>query len=62
MELLAYLIGKSTQEQETVLDPFMGVGNVCLAASSLQRGYVGIERDRTRYDRAVRRLSDGVHD
>lgn len=55
--LLEYLIGKSTQEQETVLDPFMTVGNTCLAASAAQRRFVGIESDRAWYDQAVRRLS-----
>jgi DNA methylase len=57
VELLQYLIGKSTQEQETVLDPFMNVGSTCLAASRAKRGFVGIERDRGWYDQAVRRLS-----
>lgn len=55
--LLRYLLGKSTQERETVLDPFMGVGNTCLAAQLARRGFVGIERDRGRYEQAVRRLA-----
>src|SRR5207244_12190321 len=56
-ELFQYLIGKSTQEGETVLDPFMATGDTCLAAKTVHRGFVGIERDRGRYDQAVRRLS-----
>jgi DNA methylase len=55
--LLRYLIEKSTQPTETVLDPFMAVGNTGLAAGRERRGFVGIERDRGLYDQAVRRLS-----
>jgi hypothetical protein len=55
--LLQYLIEKSTQEKETVLDPFMNVGNTCLAASAVQRRCVGIESDQQWYEQAVRRLS-----
>ena len=55
--LLEYLIGKSTQERETVLDPFMAVGNTCLAARAAGRRFVGIESDRGWYDEAFRRIS-----
>jgi hypothetical protein len=56
-ELFQYLIGKSTQERETVLDPFMATGDTGLAAKTTHRGFVGIERDRERYDLAVSRLA-----
>jgi hypothetical protein len=52
-ELFRYLIGKSTQDGETVLDPFMATGDVGQAAKALHRGFVGIERDRGRYGLAV---------
>ncbi len=55
--LLQYLIEKSTQEKETILDPFMNVGNTCLAANTVQRRYVGIESDQQWYERAVGSLA-----
>jgi len=57
MALLQYLIGKSTREQETVLDPFMRVGNTCLAAQAERRRYVGIESDQRWYQQAVHSLA-----
>jgi hypothetical protein len=56
-QLFQYLIQKSTQERETVLDPFMATGDTGVAARSVGRGFVGIERDRGRYDQAVSRLA-----
>jgi site-specific DNA-methyltransferase (adenine-specific) len=40
----------------TVLDPFMGTGDVLIAASRLRRTFVGIEIDKQRCDQAVNRL------
>ena len=57
MALLQYLIEKSTQENETVLDPFMHEGNTCLAAHAERRRYVGIETDQRRYEQAVHSLA-----
>jgi DNA methylase len=57
LPLLTYLIEKSTQEQETVLDPFMREGNTCLAASTVHRRYVGIESDEGLHQRAVQSLA-----
>ena len=56
-ELLQYLIGKSAQESEIVLDPFMATGDTMLAAKTVRRGFIGIERDRERYDQAALRLA-----
>lgn len=56
LAMLEYLIGKSTQEGETVLDPFMGVGSVCAAAKNLGRHYIGIELEQVWYDIARQRL------
>lgn len=40
----------------TILDPFMGNGDVLIAASRLRRRFVGIEIDKQRCDQAVNRL------
>jgi site-specific DNA-methyltransferase (adenine-specific) len=55
-KLLAYLIEKSTQPGETVLDPFMGSGSTCVAAHNSDRKFIGIELDEQWYTRACERL------
>lgn len=45
LRLLEYLISKSTQEGETVLDMFMGSGSTCVAAKQTNRKYIGIEME-----------------
>ncbi len=43
---------------ETVADPFMGSGTTGVAAVELGRKFVGIEKDRERFDIACRRIED----
>ena len=45
-----------TPTANTILDPFMGTGDVLIAASRLRRRFVGIEIDKQRCDQAVNRL------
>ena len=47
-----------TPTANTILDPFMGTGDVLIAASRLRRRFVGIEIDKQRCDQAVNRLLD----
>ncbi len=58
ISLLEFLIEKSTQEGEVVLDPFMGSGTTCKAAKNTKRNYIGIELDEQWYIEAQRRLSE----
>jgi hypothetical protein len=58
--LLQYLIEKSTQLKEIVLDPFMGIGSICEAARNVGRRHLGIEADRHRYEQAVQRLAPAL--
>ncbi len=58
--LLKYLIEKSTNVGETVLDMFMGSGSTCVAAKSLQRNCVGIDIDEGCYEVAKGRLAVAV--
>lgn len=39
-----------------VLDPFLGIGQAALAATKLQKDFVGFEIDRAYYDEAARRV------
>lgn len=57
LSLLEYLIQKSTQEGEVVLDPFMGSGSTCLAAKNTKRKYIGIEIDEKYFKIAQDRMS-----
>lgn len=54
--LMAELIRNSTNEGDTVLDPFAGAGATLLAAQRLGRHYIGFEIDPEYYTIAHRRL------
>ena len=45
VSLMEFLIGLTTIENQTVLDPFCGCGSTLLAAKNLNRQYIGIEID-----------------
>ncbi len=60
VELMQILIENSTQENDLVLDPFIGVGSVALACKNIKRNFLGFEID-TRYSAiAKQRLLDIV--
>jgi len=56
IKLLEYLIGKSTEVDEVVLDMFMGSGSTCVAAKNIGRRYIGIEMEPTWFEVAKKRL------
>ena len=45
IELMKILIENSSQPNDVVLDPFMGIGTTALAALSVGRDFIGIELD-----------------
>lgn len=71
-KLLARLILASSNEGDTVLDPFLGAGSTSVTAKKLGRRYVGIERnpqycvwaekrlERAETDRRIQGWEDGV--
>ena len=57
LQLLEYLIEKSSLPGEVVCDPFAGVASTCLAAKQTGRTYLGIEIDTHWYEKGVERLA-----
>jgi DNA modification methylase len=53
--LLSQLVTNSTQEGDTVLDPFMGSGTTAIAAIQNQRDYIGFEVDEENYRPVIER-------
>lgn len=57
-ELAERLVLLTTNEGDTVIDPFAGSGTILLAAKNNNRKYIGFEIDKTYYDYALR-LTEG---
>ena len=55
-ELLERIIKSSSNEGDTVLDPFMGSGTTCYVAKKLNRKYIGIEKDKKFFNISNRRI------
>jgi site-specific DNA-methyltransferase (adenine-specific) len=52
-ELPAWFIKLFTQEEDVVLDPFVGSGTTCVAACELNRRFIGIEKKDDYYELAL---------
>ena len=59
VDLLSFLIEKSTDGGELVADPFMGSGSTMVAAKNVGRQYWGCELDEKNYLIACGRCADG---
>lgn len=56
VELIKILVENSSNENDTVLDPFMGVGGCGLACQELNRRFIGIEIDESYFKIAQDRM------
>ena len=57
-KLIERIITLTTNDYDTVLDPFMGCGTVPAVAKKMNRKYIGYEIDTTYYQQAVKRVSN----
>ena len=58
VELMRILIENSSDERDTVLDPFMGVGSTGIASVIANRNFIGIELDKGYFDIAENRIDE----
>lgn len=55
--IIEYLIGKSSDNGDTILDPFMGSGTTGVACMNTGRNFIGIELEPEYYEIADRRIN-----
>ena len=58
VELMELYVSNSSNENDIVLDPFMGSGAVGKACKRLNRNFIGIEIDKKFFDSAVNDLNN----
>lgn len=58
IELMKILVENSSKENETVIDPFMGIGSTALACIETNRKFIGIEIDDKYYNIAEDRIKN----
>ena len=56
IQIMERLLEMTTQENQVVLDPFMGSGTTGIACNSLKREFIGFELDKDYYEIAKNRL------
>lgn len=62
VDLLEYLITKSTNENDIVLDTFMGSGSTGVACMNTNRNFIGIELDQKYFEIAKERIYKAQHE
>ena len=56
VELMKILIENSSDENDIILDPFMGIGSAGIASKELKRNFIGIELDEKYFNIAKERI------
>jgi site-specific DNA-methyltransferase (adenine-specific) len=60
VELISYLIKTYSNENDTILDPFLGSGTTAVACKQLKRNFIGIEISQKYCDIANQRLRQNI--
>lgn len=58
LSIIDKLIRLVTNENDIILDPFMGSGTTCVASAKNNRSFIGIELDKQYFDIANHRIND----
>ena len=58
VEVMEWLIKRLSNENDIILDPFMGSGSTGVACKNTNRRFIGIELDKNYYNMAIKRLGD----
>lgn len=58
LDLIEYLIKLTTQENQLVLDPFMGSGTTAVAAKALKRNFIGFETNAEYHQKSLKRIKE----
>ena len=58
IKLISYLLEICTNENDTILDPFMGSGSTGVACKNLNRKFIGIEKDEEYFKIAQERIGE----
>lgn len=58
VELMQILVENSSNPNDVVLDPFMGIGSTGIACVNTNRNFIGIEIDKTYFDIAKNRIEE----
>jgi site-specific DNA-methyltransferase (adenine-specific) len=58
VKLMEYLVQSYSNENDIVVDPFMGAGSTGIACRNLGRRFIGIEKDEQYFDIAVERIKN----
>ena len=62
LKMIEYLIKIHTNENDVVLDPFMGSGTTGVACMNLNRRFMGIELDESYFNIAKNRIEEALID
>ena len=58
--LMEWLVSVHTNQNQTILDPFMGSGTTMVACKNLNRNGIGIEKETNYFDISTQRTNDTI--